>query len=88
MTENLVHRLEMPKASGDDALARSIASVSIQEDANARISLPSSSSSSFSSPPRLVKKFSRSAAGQKLNDPRDVREPSLALRTARYLIKE
>ena len=87
MTENLVHRLEMPKASSGDALARSFASVSIQEDANARISMPSSSSS-FSSPPRLVKKFSRSAAGQKLNDPRDVREPSLALRTARYLIKE
>jgi len=36
---------------------------------------------------RMVKQFSRSAAGQVQNRPQDMRSPKLCLRTARYLVK-
>lgn len=37
---------------------------------------------------RLIKSFSRSAAGQKLNDPRHLRSPVVCLKAAKYLIQE
>ena len=37
---------------------------------------------------RMVKQFSRSAAGQVQNRPQDMRSPKLCQRTARYLVKQ
>ena len=77
LEENLVHRLELPPAA-DSAFSAQMSDLTLGES----ISRPPTSL------PRLVKKFTRSAAGQKVDDPRDARDPSTALRAARYLIKE